>query len=120
MKWLLAVVLLGAGGEEPPTVWVFLSPDAPDAAPLFKQLEGQRVRPVLLVERYFGSREPADAFLSTVQAAGDLRAFDEEGLRMARRWKIRRVPAVAVARGDRVHVAAGTKVNVQELLRCSR
>lgn len=118
MKWLVAVVL--AMNTDEPTVWVFLSPDGPEATPIFKQLEGRRVRTVLLVERYFGSREPSDAFLATVQAAGELRAFDEEGLRMARRLNIRRVPAVAVLRDDHAHVATGTKVNVPELLRCSR
>ena len=78
------------------------------------------MRTVLLVERYFGDREPSEAFLATVQVAGDLRAFDEEGLRMARRLNIRRVPTVAVVRDDHAHVATGTKVNVLELLRCSR
>lgn len=109
----------GALAEEP-VVWVFVSPDAPDATGVFEQLKGRRVRAVLLVERYFGEREPAEAFLATVKAAGELRPYDEEGLAMARRLKIRRVPAVAVVRGDHAHVAAGTRVNVQELLRCSR
>jgi hypothetical protein len=118
--WLLLLALLGARPEEPPVVWVFFSPDAPDAGPIFRQLKGQRVRPVLLVERYFGTREPSDAFLASVKAAGDVRAFDEEGLRMARQWGVRRVPAVAVVAGDRVHLAAGSRVNVRELLQCSR
>jgi hypothetical protein len=117
VPWWL--VLLLAPGDEP-TVWVFLSPDGPDATPIFRQLEGRRVRTVLLVERYFGNREPSEAFLATVQVAGELRAFDEEGLKMARRLNIRRVPAVAVVRDDHAHLATGTKVNVQELLRCSR
>lgn len=117
MTWVLAVLM--AMGEEP-TVWVFFSPDAPDATPIFRQLEGRRVRAVLLVERYFGEREPSEAFLAAVRAAGEVRAYDEEGLRMARRLKIRRVPAVAVVDGDHAHVAAGTRVQVKELLRCSR
>lgn len=106
--------------NEEPMVWVFLSPDAPDATPIFRQLKGRRVRTVLLVERYFGDRAPAEEFLASVQAAGELRPYDEEGLAMARRLGIRRVPAVAVVTGDHAHVAAGTRVNVQELLRCSR
>jgi hypothetical protein len=105
---------------EEPTVWVFFSPDAPDATAIFRQLEGRRVRAVLLVERYFGEREPSEAFLATVRAAGEVRAYDEEGLRMARRLGIRRVPAVAVVDGDHAHVASGTGVRVQELLKCSR
>ena len=120
MRWLALALLLGAGPGERPTVWVFFSPDGPDASPIFRQLEGERVRPVLLVERYFGTREPSDAFLATVRAAGEVRAFDEEGLRMARRLGVRRVPTVAAVTGDRAHVATGTGINVRELLRCSR
>jgi hypothetical protein len=120
MKWMLLALLLGARPVERPTVWVFFSPDGPDAAPIFRQLAGERVRPVLLAERYFGNREPSEAFLSTVQAAGDVRAFDEEGLRMARRLGIRRVPAVAAVGAGRAHVATGARVNVRELLACSR
>ncbi|MBV8879832.1 MAG: hypothetical protein JO332_07715 [Planctomycetaceae bacterium] len=116
---ILLTALLLAVSEEP-TVWVFLSPEAPDATPIFRQLKGRRVRTVLLVERYFGDREPSEAFLATVQAAGELRPYDDEGLRMARRLGIRRVPAVAVVIGDHAHVASGTGVQVGELLRCSR
>jgi len=101
-------------------VWVFLTPDAPDPTPIYRQLRGRRVRSVLLVERYFGEREPSEAFLAAVQAAGELRPYDEEGLEMARRLRIRSVPAVAVVTGGHAHVATGTRVNVEELLRCSR
>lgn len=116
----MALAMAMGGPAEECTVWVFLSPDSPDASPIFAQLRGERVRAVLLVERYFGEREPAAAFLATVQAAGELRVVDEEGLRKARELGIRRLPAVAVVRGGRAQVAAGTGVDVKELLRCSK
>lgn len=121
MRYFLAAALLGLGGTaEEPEVWVFFSPDSPDASAIFAQLEGRRVRPVLLAERYLGSREPAPAFLATLKAAGGVRVVDEEGLREAERLGIRELPAVAVRRGGRAHVAAGTRVDVKEILRCSR
>jgi len=118
---LMALVALTMGvPAEETTVWVFVSPDAPEASRILEAAKGERVRSVLLVERYVGEREPAAAFLATVQAAGELRVVDEEGLRKARQLGVRRLPAVAVVRGGRAHVATGTQVDVQELLRCSR
>lgn len=116
----VVIAVLMALAEEEPTLWVFFSPDSPDASGVFRQLKGQRVRAVLLVERYFGEREPSEAFMATLKEAGEVRAFDEEGLAMAKRLGIRRLPAVAVVRGDHVHVATGTRVDVKELLKCSR
>lgn len=116
----LVIAVLMAVAEEEPTVWVFFSPDSPDASGIFRQLKGRRVRAALLVERYFGEREPSEAFMATLQEAGEVRAFDEEALAMAKRLGIRRLPAVAVVRGDRAHVAMGTRVDVKELLKCSR
>ncbi|HZE96952.1 MAG TPA: hypothetical protein VE981_07990 [Planctomycetota bacterium] len=121
MKLLAALLVAGlASSQDAPTIWIFFSPDSPDASRIFEQVKGEKVRAVLLVERYFGDREPSEAFLATVQAAGDVRPFDEDGLRMARKLGIRRLPAVAVVRGDRVHVATGTKVDVKELMKCAR
>jgi hypothetical protein len=120
MRYLFAAALtIGTSAPEEAQIWVFCSPDAPDASRIFSQLKGERVRAVLLVERYFGDRAPSDAFLSTLQAAGELRAYDDEGLRKARELGIRRLPAVAVVRGGRAHVASGAGVDVKELLRCS-
>ncbi|RPH40324.1 MAG: hypothetical protein EHM91_11245 [Planctomycetota bacterium] len=118
---MLALLALTVGVPvDETTVWVFVSPDSPEAGRVLETAKGERVRTVLLVERYFGEREPAAAFLATVRAAGELRVVDEEGLRKAKQLGIRRVPAVAVVRGNRVHVAVGTQVDVQELLRCSK
>jgi len=116
----LIAMTLGSTTAEEATVWVFFSPDSPDAARLFEQAKGERVRTVMLAERYFGEREPAAPFLATVQAAGEVSVVDEEGLKKARELGIRRLPAVAVVRGGRAHVAAGAGVDVKELLRCSK
>src|SRR5262245_40430089 len=118
MKFLLAAaMLMGSPTTEDCTVWVFFSPDSPDAARILNDLKGERVRTVLLVERYFGEREPAAPFLASIQAAGELRVVDEEGLEKAKQLGIRRLPAVAVVRDGHVHVASGTQVDVKELLR---
>ena len=117
---LLAMTLGSTRAAEEPIVWVFFSPDSPDATRLFEQAKGERVRTVLLTERYFGGREPAAPFLATIQAAGEAGVVDEEGLKKARELGIRRLPAVAVVRGGRAHVAAGNGADVKELLRCSK
>ncbi len=119
MRCLWAAVL-ALGPVEEPEAWVFFSPDSPDASRIFLELRGIRVRPVLLVERYFGEREPSAEFLATVRAAGEILVVDEEGLREAERLEIRRLPAVAVRRGGRTHMASGNRVDVKELLRCAR
>ena len=113
-------MVVGSSTPEESTVWVFFSPDSPDAARIFAGLKGERVRTVLLVERYLGDREPAAPFLATIQAAGEVRVVDEEGLQKAKQLGIRRLPAVAVVRGGRAHVSTGTDADVKELLRCSK
>ena|SRR5438132_8355237 len=121
MKYLLALTMvLGSPVTEETTVWVFFSPESPDASRILAELKGERVRTVLLVERYVGDREPAAPFLATIQAAGEVRVVDEEGLQKAKQLGIRRLPAVAVVRGDHAHVATGTQVDMKELLQCSK
>lgn len=120
MRWMLALAVLG-GGDPEPDAWVFFSPDSPDASGIFRALEGRRVRAVLLVERLAGAtREPSEAFAATLSAAGEVRVVDEEGLRMAARLGIRELPAVAVLRAGRFHLASGSEAPVKELLSCSR
>jgi hypothetical protein len=119
---LILLALLSIGASEEPEVSIFFSPDSPDASSLFRDLKALRIktRAVLLTERYLGTREPAEPFLATLQASGEVRVVDEEGLKEADRLKIRELPAVAVRRGKRTHVACGTRVDLKELLRCSR
>jgi hypothetical protein len=124
MRYAFAAVLVtlgrGDGEAREPEVWVFFSPDSPDASGIFAGLRGARVRPVLLTERYFGNREPSEAFLETVKAAGEIRVVDEEGLREAVRLGLASLPAVAVTRRGRTHVAFGNRPDVREVLRCAR
>lgn len=121
MKYVMALgLVMGPPGSEDATVWVFFSPESPEAAGILEQVKGERVRAVLLMERYFGAREHAAPFLATIRAAGEVGVVDEEGLKKARELGIRRLPAVAVVRGGRAHVAAGSGTDVKELLRCSR
>ena len=117
---LAALGVMGASDE--PEARVFFSPDSPDASRLFANLKslGIRARPVLLTERYFGSREPGEAWIATLEASGEVRVVDEEGLREAERLGIRELPAVAVRRGSRTHVASGAGIDVKELLSCSK
>lgn len=119
MRWmLLGLAAIGPAGE--PEAWVFFSPASPDAAPLIRSFGEVPVRAVLLVEDYSGGAEPSAAFLATLAASGPVRAADVDGLALAARLGIRELPAAAVRRGGRWHVAAGTDVNGKELLRCSR
>ncbi len=120
MKILVLLAGLLGAPEEEPTVWVFFSQDSPGAARIFAELRGVRVRPVLLAERAFGAREPSPAFLETIRAAGEVRGVDEEGLREALRLGIRDLPAMAVTRGGRTHVASGSRLDVKEVLECLR
>lgn len=115
LAMLMAAMAVSDSEEE---IWVFFSPDSPDASRIFEQLRGHAVRPALIVERYFGRAAPAADFLSTLRVAGEVRVVDEEALREAERLGIRELPAVAVRRGGRVHVASGSRVDLKELLQC--
>jgi len=119
---LILAALGVTGAADEPEAWVYFSPDSPDASRLFANLKslGIRTRPVLLTERYFGSREPGEAWVATLEASGEVRVVDEEGLREAERLGIRELPAVALRRGKRTHLASGTGIDVKELLSCSK
>lgn len=119
--FVLMGVALGAGPPEEPEIWVFFSLQSPDASGIFRALKDRRrVRPVLLVERYFGSGEPSEAFLATVAAVGgEIRVVDDEGLNEAERLGITELPAVAVKTGRGVHLASGSRLDVKEILRCA-
>lgn len=120
MRWLAAAALAGLGTPEEPEVWIFVAPGSPDAAPLRRSFGDVPVRAVLLVEDYATGAEPTAAFAATLAALGPLRAADVDGLARAAELGIRELPAAAVRRGTRWHVAAGADVDGKELLRCSR
>ncbi len=119
MRWMvLALAVIGPAEE--PEAWVFFSPASPDAAALIRSFGDVPLRPVLLVEDYASGAEPSAAFAATLAASGPVRAADVDGLALAARLGIRELPAAAVRRGGRWHVAAGADLNGKELLRCSR
>jgi hypothetical protein len=120
MRWLVATALAALGPAEEPEAWIFFSPTSPDATALRRSFGDVPVRAVLLVETYAAGAEPSEAFAATLAAAGPVRAADVEGLALAARLGIRELPAAAVRRGGRWHVAAGADVDGKELLRCSR
>jgi hypothetical protein len=119
---LLGLMAVGAVQDPSadPVVWVFFSPDSPDATRIFEQLRGRRVRPVLLVGRYIGDREPSEGFLATLRASGEVRVADDEGLREAERLGLRELPSIAWRQGGKDHVAAGQDLHVEEVIRCRR
>jgi hypothetical protein len=120
MRWLAAGVLAGLGPAEDVEVWIFVSPAGPDASALRRSFGDVPVRAVLLVEDYATGGDPTPAFAATLEALGPVRAADVDGLARAARLGIRELPAAAVRRGGRWHVAAGADVDGKELLRCSR
>lgn len=119
MKWMAAALAL-VGPAEEPEVWVFFSPGSPDAAGLIRSFGAVPLRAVLLVEDYAAGAEPSTSFAATLAAAGPVRAADVDGLALAAKLGIRELPAAAVKRDGRWHVAAGADLNGKELLRCSR
>ena len=116
--WLLALAAPAAPDDAEAVV--FFSPDSPDASALLRSFGDVPVRAVLLVEDYATGREPGPAYLATIRAAGSVKAADVDGLALARKLGIRELPAAALRRGGRWHVAAGAGVNGKELMACSR
>jgi len=150
MGRLLAGVLLFAGAEtreaggrspeETPerTLYFFFSPEPPSAptaaralATLAKAGDGSlQVRPVLLVEDWKAWKKPSEKSPLT-QAVRELAArseprgvrlpvFDEEGLRLARAWKLSRLPAFVLVAHGKAHVVYGSRVALEELSECDR
>ncbi|MBI2932995.1 MAG: hypothetical protein HYY16_15230 [Planctomycetes bacterium] len=100
---------------DPATLYFFFSPDTPRLDELAKALRrsGVPVRPVLLLTGFNDWPEP---FLSALADLGELRVIDEEGLALARLYRVARTPCF-VYRG---HVAHGARTDLKEVLTCSR
>jgi len=90
-----------------------------------KQLQ---LRPVLLVEDFKQlEAAPSADFRTTVNSLREivgpefgLQLYDEQGLEMAARLGIARLPAIVVEHGRRVHVAYGANPDIAALLRCAK
>ena len=120
MRWLAAAALAALGPADDVEAWIFVSPKGPDVSALRRSFGDIPVRAVLLVEDYATGGEPTADFAATLAALGPVRAADVDGLAQAVKLGIRELPAAAVRRGGRWHVAAGADVDGKDLLRCSR
>ncbi len=124
-KWIAAVgamALIAAAQErarEPDGLYFFFAPDSPGIEAIAAGLAKTPARPVLLVASYKG--ELPDSFVDAAKPLG--RGFpvvDEEGLALARKFGVARLPCVVRVRDGRVHMAIGSKLNLKEVLECSR
>jgi hypothetical protein len=118
------------------TLYFFFSPDTPGAPAAAKTAQGLasqgkiKVRPVLLVEDWKTFRKPtAESHLyKTIRELGgrgdppgvNIGVFDEEGLRLARAWKLTKLPAFVLVAHGKAHVVYGSKLSVDELEECGR
>lgn len=110
----------GDGGEE--TVYVFFSPTHPapvTARSAAEYADGKRLRPCLILEDFRTSTDLTPEFAETVQVFTDrgltIAIFDEEGLALAKRFQIRKLPAVVIERGGRIHMVYGSDVKPRDL-----
>ena len=128
MKKLLAVagtvalVAAAAAQErarEADGLYLFLSTSSPGFDRVAQGLGDRPVR-VVFLPMDFGA-ELSDEFLDGVKALGrEFAVVDDEGLAIARRFGIRRTPSLVRVHQGHVHVASGSKLNVKEVLECSR
>ncbi len=124
-----------AAQNTPAEIHLFFSPDAPPSQRIItqfrKHLSGRRdlrLRLTLLVRDFrLLEVEPSTDFQAAVKALRDLVGpefglllYDEEGLELARKLGLARLPAVVVNRGRRYHVAYGSDPDLEALLRCQR
>src|SRR5579862_5540473 len=104
------------------TLHVFFAPDSPGQAELARTVADYvldkkgtvRLRGVLLVPEFaaLGRVREGSPFTRTLRelsrvSAGaplDLAIYDEEGLALARAWKIERLPALVLVEGGKAHV----------------
>ena len=116
------MVLVGAAQErtkEPDGLYFFFAPDSPGIESIADGLAKTPARPVLLVSSFKG--ELPQPFLDAAKALGrDFAVVDEEGLALARKFGVARLPCVVRVHDGRVHMAAGSKLNLKEVLECSR
>lgn len=140
---MLATPLLGVatlpcthaqdGGRPQKTLYLFLSSDtkgAPDAVwrgvDLVKESKGAiRIRPVLLFHDFtvLGQADDRSELFRAVKEMSRLGTlsiplYDEEGLGLAERWKIRTVPTFVLVSAGRAHIAQGAGADLKSLLGC--
>ena len=136
---LLATLSGGPSGTpaKPATLYFFFGSEDPNSPQLaarvvsfVKAARGRVVlRPVLLVEDWRGlgrlrTDSPLVRTFETLKAIlGEdlgIPLYDERGLRLAKAWRVTRLPALAIVAGGKARVAFGTRVDPEELLKCAR
>jgi hypothetical protein len=136
---LVAVPLLLFGMQERKgesgRLHLFFSPEDPFSGRFLTRLSSLRkdhpkpeVSFHLLVRDFRNlSGTPSAAFQAMVDTLKDsggpefgLALFDEEGVSLARRLGVSKLPAAALEQGGRSHVAYGSDLNLEELLVCRR
>jgi hypothetical protein len=122
----------GAGDR---TLYFFFSPEASGQAELARRvvdyvLERKvevQLRTVLIVVDFgaFGRIHEGSPFTQALKELGrfssgslDLAIYDEEGLALARSWKLKKLPALVLVAGGRAHVAMGSRVRPEDLEEC--
>ncbi len=96
------------------------------ATELVRGLRGSiRLRPVLLMSDFATLRksDETSALFQTVKALGalgqlDVPVYDEEGLAVAERWGVNRVPTFVLASPSQIHMVTGARVDLGSLLEC--
>jgi hypothetical protein len=126
-KWLagagVAVLIAAASAQERPReadgLYLFISPSTPGLERVAAGLGDRPVRVVFLPADL--RAELPEEFLDGVKTLGrEFAVVDEEGLALARRFGIRRTPSLVRVHQGHVHVACGSKLNVKEVVECSR
>lgn len=122
-------------GNRAAVLYLFLTPGgggSPEAARRAAEFAGKhprevRLRPVLLVEDFksITQADPDGPLFKAVRELGragavDIPLYDEEGLRLAERWKVTEVPAYVLVRGGRAHRVTGDGADLEGVLSCSR
>jgi hypothetical protein len=132
---LLGLLVVGPTpeGREPSTLYFFFTPDAPGApeaarrvVAFVKERKGKvRLRPVLLVSDFAAlgkveEKTPVHCAIKELGALGtlDIPLYDEEGLTLAERWRIRSVPAFVLVGSRRAHLVTGGVVDLASLMEC--
>jgi len=130
----------GTGGRRPGVgmLYLFITPEAggaPEAARravefVKKHPREVRLRPVLLVDDFNSvvRADPEGPLYKSIRELGragpvDIPLYDEEGLRLAERWKIKEVPAFVLVRpggGGRAHRVYGDGADLEGVFSCSR
>ena len=119
--------------QAPNPIYFFFSPEAPGSDKLAQEVvrlaneatpHATPIRPVLLLED-FGSLSQPSRHASLIRALKilgkangrglDIPLYDEEGLRLAKSWGIRTLPAIVLIRKGRAHVFEGSGIDPSDL-----